>query len=136
MFEAGLYSLLTADATVSGLIGTRLFPVVVNEHDMPVNPGDPSCASYQVVAGDTTYTLEPKQTTERRVQFDAWAVEYSDAKSIVRAIRNVLSGYSGTLQDGTRVLTSVELNEIDDFGSNFRVWRVMSEYRITFVEAS
>lgn len=134
MLEAGLYSLLTSDAALSGLIGTRLFPVVVNEHDMPVNAGDPSCASYQVITGSTVYSLEPKQFSERRVQFDAWAVQYADAKAIQQAIRNVLSGFSGTLTDGTRVLSALLENEIDNFEDDSRVCRVMSEYRIRFVE--
>lgn len=134
MLEAGLYSLLTGDATLAALIGTRLFPVMVNEHDMPVNAGDPSCVSYQVVAGSTTYTLEPTQYSDRRIQFDIWSVKYSDSKSIAQAIRNVLSGYSGVLTDGTQVLSALQENEIDDFESDSRIFRVMSEYRIRFIE--
>lgn len=132
--EAGLVALLNADATVSSLVGSRIFPVMIPEHNMPVNSGDPACLSYFVATQKSTYTVGLNEYNERRVQFDAWAVTYAACKSIVAAVRNVLDGYVGALSDGARIITALRENETDFFESDSRVYRVMFEYRIRFVE--
>lgn len=134
MIEAGIVSLLNADSTVSGLIGPRLFPVLVPEGSMPINAGDPPCLSYQVISNTPTYTLALNEFDQKRIQFDAWAVTYASCKSVKQAVRNVLDGYTGTLSDGTRVLSALRGMEIDFWESDSRVYRVLFEYIFRFVE--
>jgi len=134
MIEVGIVSLLKADATVAGLVGPRLFPVLVPEGSMPVNAGDPPCLSYQIISASAAYTLDPKELDTKRVQFDAWGVAYSDCKNVKQAVRNALDGYKGTLPDGTRVLGTFRGVEVDFWEDASRVYRVLFEYTFQFVE--
>jgi hypothetical protein len=130
MIEAGLYSLLTANAGLTALVGNRIYPVLVPEP--PTYP----CLSYQVVASHSTYTFEGKQLGSKLFQFDAWGTSFSDCKNILNALRNALDTYQGTLTDGTRVLCALSEQEIDQFEEDSRVYRSLAEYRIEYVEPS
>lgn len=134
MIEAGIAALLGADSTLTGLIGTRLFPVLVPEGQMPVKAGDPPCLSYQAIKAPASYTLEPKECDYGRIQFDAWGMLYSDCKSVKQAVRNILFGYHSTLTDGTRILSVEKGVEIDFWDEHARIYRVMFEYIFRFVE--
>lgn len=128
MFEAGLVSLLTSDAGVTAAISNAPWPVIV-----PETAALP-CLSYQMVGGGNRYTLDKTSQQTRNVQFDAWAVRYGDCKTITRALRNVLDCYTGTLSDGTRVLSAFLTNEIDNWEFDGRSYRITVEYRFQIVE--
>jgi hypothetical protein len=126
MVEEGITSLLLADATLSGLIGTRIYPVLV--------PSDPvyPLLTYQVVTSKREYTLSNAVTKQKCIQFDCWGSTYSDSKQVQQALENVLSGYNGTLSDGTKVLGTFLDAEHDDFQSDARDYRAISEYVIKY----
>lgn len=128
MIEAGIVALLTANAPLMALIDPSIYPVL-----LPESHGD-TCLSYQVVSGTATYTLEPKELCQKRIQFDAWSTTYGSAKSVIQALRNALDGYQGTLSDGTRVLSTFRGLDIDFFEDDSRSYRVMQEYIFRFVE--
>ncbi len=128
MIEQGITTLLTADSTLSGLIGTRLFPVFV-----PEDPTYP-CVSYQVVSGSSDYSVDGTYETWKRIQFDAWGSAYADVKTIQKALHAVLDGFSGTLSDGTTVLGAFRGVELDEFEVDSRTYRALTEYSFHFVE--
>lgn len=134
MIESGIVALISDDAGIVALIGTRVYAVLVPE--TVTYP----CLSYQVVSSVSNYTIDRKEFGQKRIQFDCWANRYSDAEAVKQALRNVLDMYSGTLTDGTRVLGTFREVEIDFFEANSGVsgnpgiYRRLCEYSFQFVE--
>ena len=130
MIEAGMVALLRADATVAGLVGARIYPLKVPE------PTVYPCLSYQVVSASPESTLDSRERGSKRIQFDAWGTSYGDCKRVLLAAKKVLHLFHGLLPDGTRALLIYNLQEIDDFESDGRVYRSLAEYRAEYAEAS
>lgn len=140
MFEAGLVALITGDAATAALIGTRLYPVTA----IPDEPTYPY-VTYQDITGSSDYTFEGAEDTTVRIQFDIWVGtplpatpppnRYKLSKSIIIALRNLLSGYVGTLNDGTYVLFALRLNPMDKFDNDQRAYRSIVEYEFLIAEA-
>lgn len=126
MIEQGLTALVTADPGVSALIGTCFYPVI-----LPETPTYP-CMSYQVVSASSEYNLGATAERWKRIQFDAYGQAYSDCKAIVAALDTVLDGYTGTLPDGTQILGSFRVVELDLMLQYSRVFRTMVEYTFHF----
>ncbi len=129
MLEAGLVNLLITDATVSAIIGNRCYPVCVPE--TAVWP----CLSYSVITSTCQYSLENSVITTKRIQLDGWSDSYLVAKQTIDAVRNVLSGFQGTLNDGTIITGAFEIMGMDLYEEYARKYRVLSEYEINFVAA-
>jgi hypothetical protein len=128
MFYAGLNSLLTGDAPLMATLGEAPRPLV-----LPERPAYPSL-TYQDITSLDRYTLDGKSGQQKRVQFDAWSPRYAECKAVTHALRNLLSGFTGTLSEGTRVLGAYRENEIDDWGFDGRAFRITAEYRFLIVE--
>lgn len=116
--EAGIYSLLTADATLSALVGTRIYPVFIPES------AETPCLSYQLVSSSVDLNLDRTVVREKRIQFDAFAPTYAVVKQIQTALADILEGYSGTLSDGSTVIDCSPGVSLDD-------WEVSRDYRVT-----
>lgn len=129
MLEQGLTALVAADSTLASLIGTRFYPVLV-----PEGTAYP-CVSYQEVSAVSGYTFST-ETTEKRMQFDVWATSYASAKTVAKALRALLDGYTGTLTDGTKVLGSFRVLELDEYEPDTRTYRVIADYRFLYREAN
>lgn len=128
MIEDGIVALLRADATLTGLIGNRIYAVIVPE------PTVYPCLSYQVVSASPEYTLDSKRCGAKRIQFDAWGTSYSDCKNVLRALSKVLELFRGLLPDGTRALLIYNVLELDQFESDGRVYRSLADYRANYIE--
>jgi hypothetical protein len=128
MIEQGLTALLAANTTLTGLIGPRLYPVLV-----PEGSAFP-CVSYQDISATSDYTLAGAETQNKRIQFDVWATTYAQCKAVTKALRNALTGYSGTLLDGTRILGVFRVLELDDYEPETRTYRTMNDYRFLYSE--
>lgn len=129
MFYAGLNSLLIGNGPLMATIGEAPRPLV-----LPERPAYPSL-TYQDIASRDAYTMDGKSGQEKRVQFDAWSPRYRDCKAVTLALRNLLSGFVGTLPDGTRVLGTFRENEIDDWPFDGRCYRITVDYRFLIAEA-
>jgi hypothetical protein len=138
MIEAGIFNLLTTDPTTYALLGTRLYPI----QGVPDNPDYPY-VTYQDVAAHSEYTFEPTEERIKRIQFDIWCGgidnsvspnNYSVGRAIIIAIRNLLSGYAGTLSDGSRVIFCSRGEELDNFDVDSRSYRSVVEYEFDFSE--
>lgn len=126
MIETALYTYITADATVSGLISTRLYPL-----DLPQEPSAPA-ATYHRVSTVPLYTHEGDGSLDQvRIQIDSYASSVLAAKTLATAIRTRLSGFSGDMS-GTTV-GSVFLDNEQDFGDpTTGLYRVSQDFLITY----
>jgi hypothetical protein len=129
MLEQGLFTLLTTDAGVSALIAARFYPI----QGVPDNPTFPY-VTYQPVTAGSDYTLEGKEDRRKRIQFDCWALASLDNLNVLTALRNVLTAFVGTLNDGTRVLFTTRENEMANFDNDQKSYRSVCEYEFLFVE--
>jgi len=91
MIEPALFSLVTGNAGVAALIGTRMYP-----ETLPQAPTYPAII-YQVITGESHYAMQaPSQLARIRVQFDLYAERKADAVALEKAFMAALSGYRGT----------------------------------------
>lgn len=126
MIESGITSLL--NGSIEALVGNRIYPVTIPEGSaLP-------CLSYQVISGASDYSMDGSAETEKTFQFDAWGKAYADVKAIMQALHSVLDGFSGTLSDGTEVTGTFRGIELDDFESEARVYRSLTEYTFHYQE--
>jgi hypothetical protein len=127
MFESGLRAqLLTIDA-LTALIGRRVYPLVPPE-DLSGYP----CITYQVGSTTREYSNDSDVgLVTKRIIVNAFSPQYGEVQSIVVAIIDALSGWSGTLPDGTRV-DSVRVATCSDFyESDARMFRASLHLLVT-----
>lgn len=130
MFEAGLFALVTTDPGCSALIATRLYPV----QGVPDSPTFPYVTYQNIPSGNTEYAFDAAELDHSRIQFDIWGTQFLAGKTIMGALKTLLSGYQGTLSDGTRVLFTSRLNEMDNFDVDSRSYRSVCEYEFQIDE--
>jgi hypothetical protein len=130
LLEQGLVTLLTGAPGVTELVADRIYPV----QGPPDNPTYPFI-TYLVAAGNSDYALDGTEARMKRIQFDSWSLSSLTNLQILTALRNVLTGFVGTLPDGTRVLFAARVNEMSDFDNDTKSYRSICEYEFQFVEA-
>jgi hypothetical protein len=88
--EQVLYKLLTDDSTVSGLVGTRIYPQFV-----PQGASMPAI-TYQQISGIRDFTHSgPVDLASLRFQVNCWSLNYTQARALADAVRTALNGVSG-----------------------------------------
>lgn len=131
--EAVLRSALIANATVAGLIGTRIYPVLA-----------PAAAQLPLVtwrrSGITrAQTLGgPMGVPQVSVEYSIFAATYETAREIADAMRVTLDGYGGTVDNTTVRQTALD-NESDEFvqlqGSDLpAVYQITQSYDVWWQE--
>jgi Protein of unknown function (DUF3168) len=123
----GLFSLLTADAGISALIGTRVYPVV-----LPENPTLPALL-YKFVGGQSDPTLDTSGEQKLRLELDCYGASFDDASALRDAVTAALNGYQGTLSDGTFLQNAWRLSPgVDFFEDEPRQYRCMVEFYLLY----
>lgn len=124
--KAGLYSLVTGNASIGAMIGTNMFPVV-----LPENTPLPAIR-YTVVSGTSGATFDASGGPQcLRMQFDCFANDADTADALRNALTDLLDGFNGTLSEGTYV-TIFSCMQIDFFDSDPRQFRCAQEFYINF----
>jgi hypothetical protein len=107
--EAVLRSALIANATVAGLVSNRVYPVVA-----PASAALPF-VTWRRVAIRRQQTLGgPMGMPVTSVEYSIYGATYEQAREVADAMRSVLDGYGGTLNNTEVKQTSLE-QESDDF---------------------
>lgn len=90
--DDAVYTLLKDDATVAGLVGTRIYSMYVPEGEaLPA-------IVFQQVSGIPNYSCDGAVgQRESRYQITAWGVTPVQARSLATAIDAVFSAYGGTV---------------------------------------
>ena len=84
---SGLRTFLLTDATLSGLVGVRLYPNI-----LPQNPTMPA-VTITIISGDRQSSNDgPGGLNGPRVQIDCWGTSYASADAVFEAIRKKLDG--------------------------------------------
>ncbi len=86
--EIAVRAHLVADPTVSALVGTRVYPLV-----LPQGVAYPAIR-YQRIDTPRTYSKAGYEGDSRpRLQIDCWATGYMDAKRLAEAVRAAMERY-------------------------------------------
>jgi len=131
--EAVLRSALVADASVTALIGTRVFPVLA-----PVTAALPF-ATYRRAGVLRQQTLAgPMGVPRVSMALDLYAETYEGVRDLADKCRRVLDGYGATLNNTEVKHVSLE-NEVDGFvqlagGELPPVYSVTQTYSILWQE--
>lgn len=131
--EAVLRSALIANATVSGLIGTRIYPVLA-----------PAAAQLPLVTWRRSGIVRaqtlggPMGVPQVSVEYSIFASTYETAREIADAMRVTLDGYGGTVDNTTVRQTALD-NESDEFvqlqGSDLpAVYQITQSYDVWWQE--
>ena len=110
--EKLLTTLMEADTTIEGLVGTRIFPMVVpQDTTMP-------CITYQKISGNWQVQISgPHNMSQERFQINCWATTYAGAKALAEAVRAEFSGYdTGNASVSVHIITLE--NETDTINEN------------------
>lgn len=105
--EAVLRSLMVGDATLSALVGTRVYPAV-----LPQGVAYPAIRYSQVSGGDDYDMDGPDDLKRKSYQFSCVALKRSDTILVADKLQTLLSGYSG-VSDGISISAVFLQNEID-----------------------
>lgn len=133
MIELGLVARLRASASLTALVGNRIFPVMalqgVRRPFVTYRRDDTSRElSDDGYSGPSLATL----------QVNAVALDYQTAKQVADAIRDRLDGFSGSLGGTTVLLVTLDKDQdvLEPFGEGAEDWqyRVMMRCQITWGE--
>lgn len=92
MIEAAIYEILAAAAGVTAIVGSNIYPVL-----MPEEAPYPAL-TYFTVDADEIHTLDRTSgLVHQRFQVDAWANDYSTAKTLMKQVRAALEAAYGTI---------------------------------------
>jgi hypothetical protein len=94
--ELLVYGILTADAGVSAVAGAKVFPGLAPPGtSLPI-------VIYQRMSSERVHSLTgPVGVPVVSVQITSWGTSYETGKTLSRAVRLALDGYSGTSQGVT-----------------------------------
>lgn len=107
MINEAIFSRLTADAGVSALIASRVYP-----HRTRFEPTYP-LVIYEVTGDEPVYTFGGAHgLREANMYFQCIASKYRDSKAIAAAIEASLSGFSGVL--GSHFVHAILIDSVRD----------------------
>lgn len=126
--ETAIRTRLLADGTVSGLISTRLYPLV-----LPPKPTYPAATFQRITARRLRNLGGAAGRAIPRLQIDSWDEDYDQAWALANAIAASLDGFQAALGGLGTVVIGLE-NEREDFedaagdGAGKGVYRVIQDY--------
>jgi len=130
--EQALFDYLTADPTLSGLIGERLFPVTLPQP--PAQTKLPA-VSYERVSAVRLYTFDTFEDTDAwpraRVSFTCWSNTPREAIVVGEAIMAALSGYEGDMA-GAYIGSSFAELELDGYVPSAKLYRRIVDFHIAY----
>lgn len=118
MIETDFYTLLSSQAAVTDLCGSRIYPVV-----LPTGPTLPAI-HYLFVGGSSQATQDTRGTQRYRVEVNSWGTTYGDAVTLRAAVVNSLDQYN---QNGLFIRF---LQNTDFFDHDLLQYRAMAEFYV------
>lgn len=124
--KAGIFSLITGDANVGQLNGTRVYPILLPEAaTLPA-------IRYQFAGGSSEPTFETSGMQKLRVQFDCFGLDPDSADVLRSTLIKALNGHVGALSDGTYLQNADLIQSVDYFENDARQYRCMVEFYLYF----
>jgi len=118
--------LLTSDAGVTALVGTRIYPLI-----LPQNPTLPAISYGLISAIRDTNLSSMVGLVEVRYQFDCWALTLLEAEAMADALRAALHGFQGPVGGSPatgNVSGSFAENERHIYEPDTEIYRISTDY--------
>lgn len=125
MIATNLYTFLNAQAGITALITTRIYPL-----KLPQSVVLP-CLSFQLVSEPREYTLDKASIPNALVQFDCWGTTYLEANTLADALATVLDAYTGAVGSITS-LGFIQRSRQDIYESETNEFRVSLDYSFMY----
>jgi hypothetical protein len=126
--EADIYSLITGDATLTALIGTRVYPNTIEQ-----NATLPVMVYRRISAERITAMHQNTGTVRARYQFDVYDDQYTDGlRPVVERLRTVLDRSNGGVSDSIEHI--FVLNETEYYDDATELYRVSIDFEIIYGE--
>lgn len=111
--EKAIVSILSNASAVTGIVGSRIFPLFVPQ---PAKDNLPAI-TYQQISGPRDHVMSgPTGLVNARFQINCWSKTYKGLREFANAVRTTLDGYSGTVL-GTVIQNNVKLLDEGDVPS-------------------
>ena len=120
--EAAIYSHLTAQAGLTALIGTRLYPLKA-----PDSATDPYVVYTKVSAVREVSHSGTSNLTQARIRFGCWSADYLTAKNVSLQIVKALNGIRFTAGGGESYGGNMD-QERDLFDEDAKMHQVSVDY--------
>lgn len=129
MIEESLYSFLSSDSAVSGLVEDRIYGQIAPQKSLLPR------IVYSRVATQRSQSLCGTDSKVRAImQIDSYDKTYKGSKTLADVLRHTLSDFTGDM-NGTRVSTVSLDSDVDLDDPEPGLYRVSQTYFIWFVEA-
>ena len=128
MIEAALFAVVTGDAGVAALIGTRLYP-----GHLPQNPTYEAMTYRRVNTGRPHAHDGPGDLAKARFQFSCFGATYSAARTLANTLRTAIDGYKGTVA-GVRIDGILFIDEQDAYEDETGVYMLPIDFRVIHKE--
>ena len=121
--EEHLRTVILNDTVLNGLIGGRVFPVMI-----PQGEGNVPCLVYHLISENANYAQGGNAFDKHLVQFSGFGTSWTQVKTLMLNLRRVLEFYSGTVGDSKIYYIEfagmgVETQEVDT-----RYWHISNDY--------
>lgn len=124
--EQALRSKLLADATVLGLVSTRVYPLV-----LPQDPTYPAITYKRVTGRDMTAHDGRLGLDRSRFQIDCLDDDFGGATTLARAVMVALNGYRGTV-DTVDIGAIVNESTQDLYDPILEIQKVSIDFWVTY----
>jgi len=134
VIDDAFYSVITTNAGVSAVMGTRLYP-----NQAPPNPTEPYATYVAVTDGTVVSLTGASGLGSVTFQVDVWAHDSRDAKSVAELIRIALVDHVGTTagETITDVMCGQRSDDLDDegIGAQQGITRISRDYTVWYAQA-
>lgn len=120
MIEAAVRSILLADPTVYGIVGTRIQPAPL-----------PLDAVYPAISYLKASNAYSRITGRPRIQVDCWAKDWTECQTLAKAVETALDGYSGVV-NSVNIEIIVPLNSQDFYDNETKLYHVPYDFKVIY----
>lgn len=120
MIEAAVRSILLADPTVYGLVGTRIQPAPL--------PLDTIYPAISVLKASNAYS---RIAGRPRMQIDCWSKDWTECQTLANAVETALDGYAGVV-NGVNIQHIQPLNSQDFYDKETKLYNVPYDFFIIY----
>lgn len=120
MIESAVRSILLANPTVYGLVGTRIQPA-----PLPLQCTYPAISYLKVSNPYSRVAFHP------RIQIDCWSKDWTECQTLAKAVETALDGYSGII-NGVNIEIIVPLDSQDFYDNETKLYNIPYDFKVIY----
>jgi Protein of unknown function (DUF3168) len=130
--EQDIHAQLQIITPLTAIVGSNIYPVALPKS---VSATAQPWMTYQTVSRIALYHLGgDSNLAKKRIALNIWSVNYADVVNAAKAIWSSLSGFQGSLPNGTVVRLIEIANSSDSFEETALMYRAMVQLTVTYIE--